>query len=56
MTDQKEIENILFPLAQTILNIAYLLEPFIPETAQKIQKQFLAEQIKKGEALFPRLQ
>ncbi len=56
MTDKKEIENVLCPLAQTILNIAYLLEPFIPGTAQKIQTQFLAEQIKKGEPLFPRLQ
>ncbi|MFZ4632473.1 MAG: methionine--tRNA ligase [Patescibacteria group bacterium] len=55
LTDKKEIENILRPLAQTILNLTYLLEPFLPETAQKIQTQFLASQIKKGESLFPRL-
>jgi len=55
MTDKKEIEDVLHPLAQTILNIAYLLEPFIPGAAQKIQAQFLTEQIKKGESLFPRL-
>lgn len=55
MTDKKEIEIILKPLAQTILNIAYLLEPFMPGVAQKIQKQFSSAQISKGEALFPRL-
>ena len=55
MTDKKEIENILRPLAQTILNLAYLLEPFLPNSAQKIQVQFSASQIKKSEALFPRL-
>ncbi len=55
MTDKKEIEAVLKPLAQTILNIAYLLEPFLPGAAQKIQAQFLSEQITKNEALFPRL-
>jgi len=55
MTDIEEIKKALIPLAQTILNISYLLEPFIPEVSQKIQKQFLEKQIKKGESLFPRL-
>lgn len=55
MTDKKEIEAVLRPLAQTILNISYLLEPFMPDTAKKIQTQFSDEQIKKGEPLFPRL-
>lgn len=55
MTDKKEIENVLRPLAQTILNLAYLLEPFLPDCSQKIQSQFSASQIKKGEVLFPRL-
>ena len=55
MTSKKEIEDVLHPLAQTILNISYLLEPFIPGAAQKIQKQFLDSQVKKGESLFPRL-
>lgn len=55
LTDQAEIAAVLRPLAQTILNLAYLLEPFLPATAQKIQKQFTASQIKKGEVLFPRL-
>jgi len=55
MTDKKEIADVIKPLAQTILNVAYLLEPFLPSVAQKIQEQFSAEQIKKSESLFPRL-
>ncbi len=55
MTDKKEITIVLLPLAQTILNLAYLLEPFLPSAAQKIQAQFSTPQIKKGESLFPRL-
>jgi methionyl-tRNA synthetase len=55
MTDREEITKSLKPLAQTILNLAYLLEPFIPESSQKIQKQFLESQITKGTSLFPRL-
>ncbi len=55
MTDKQEIEAVLKPLAQTILNLAYLLKPFIPTAAEKIISQFTAEQIRKGEVLFPRL-
>jgi methionyl-tRNA synthetase len=55
LTDKKEIAEILKPLAQNILNIAYLIEPFIPESSKKIQAQFSALNIKKGDILFPRL-
>ena len=55
MTDKEEVAKVLKPLAQTILNIAYLLEPFIPAAAQKIQTQFSVSQIKKTEPLFQRL-
>ncbi|MCK5510594.1 methionine--tRNA ligase [Candidatus Parcubacteria bacterium] len=55
MTDKKEIKKVLKIVAQNILNVADLLKPFIPETAEKIIKQFSAKQIKKGESLFPRL-
>ena len=55
MSDPAEIAKTLKPLAQDILNIAYLLEPFLPATARKIQEQFLAANIKKGEILFPRI-
>ncbi len=55
MTDLKDIKKILEPLAQDILNLSYFLEPFLPATAKKIQLQFSQEQVKKEEALFPRL-
>ncbi|MDD4332904.1 MAG: methionine--tRNA ligase [Patescibacteria group bacterium] len=55
LTEQKEIKKILEPVARNILNIAELLQPFLPATAEKIIMQFSAQQIKKGESLFPRL-
>ena len=45
---------VLEPVAQSILNVANLLEPFLPATAEKIIAQFTARQIKKAESLFPR--
>lgn len=56
LTDREEISLIIKPIAQDILNIAYLLEPFIPESAQKIIKCFSDDKIKKIEPLFPRLE
>ncbi|OIO06079.1 methionine--tRNA ligase [Candidatus Falkowbacteria bacterium CG1_02_37_21] len=47
--------QVLQPLAQTLVNLAYLLEPFLPLASQKIQQQFLSPQIKKGDNLFPRV-
>lgn len=55
LTDKKEIEAALKPVAQDILNVAILLAPFLPETSEKIVKQFSAKKIKKSEALFPRI-
>lgn len=55
LSDKKEISDILKPIAQTILNLADLLEIFIPESATKIKDCFLAEQIKKIAPVFPRL-
>lgn len=55
MDDKKEIEKILKPIAQDILNIANLLKPFMPDISKKIIEQFSAKQIKKGESLFPRI-
>ncbi|MFA5109677.1 MAG: methionine--tRNA ligase [Patescibacteria group bacterium] len=52
---KKEMAGVLKPLAQDILNLAYLLEPFLPATAQKVQAQFSAAQVKKGEVLFLRV-
>lgn len=53
--DKEELRKILSDLAQTVLDIAFLLKPFMPETAEKIIKQFSAEKIKKSESLFPRI-
>ncbi len=45
-------KKVLFELKEAILKIADLLLPFIPESAEKIKKQFSAKNIKKGEILF----
>src|SRR3989339_2129881 len=55
MTDKAEISEVLKIVAQNILNVADLLQPFLPETAEKIIQQFSAKRIKKGDSLFPRL-
>jgi methionyl-tRNA synthetase len=55
MEDKAEIKKVLEPIAQEILNVAYLLQPFMPDTAGKIVKQYSEPQIRKGEILFPRL-
>lgn len=55
MTDLAAIREVLKPLAQEIINIAYLVQPFIPTAAEKIVSQYNQDQVKKGEALFPRL-
>lgn len=40
-----ELANILNSLAKELLQVAYLLEPFLPDTAQKIREIFTAEKI-----------
>ncbi|MFA5318450.1 MAG: methionine--tRNA ligase [Patescibacteria group bacterium] len=47
--------EILEPIAQSILSVADLLQPFLPETAEKIITQFSMKQIKRGDSLFPRI-
>ncbi len=48
-------KKILYELKDSILKIAELLWPFIPESADKIKKQFSAKKIKKGEILFRKI-
>lgn len=50
------LKNILSALALTITQIAYDLQPFLPNTSEKIINQFTATTIRSGEPLFPRLQ
>jgi len=46
----------LYELKESILKIAELLWPFIPESSEKITKQFSARKIKKEEVLFKKIQ
>ncbi len=55
LKDKNATKKILKPIAQDILNIAYLLQPFMPNVAKEIIVQFSAKQIKKGKPLFPRI-
>lgn len=51
----KDLEEILKKLRTDILELASGLSPFLPETAEKIQKQFTGSKIKSEPPLFPRL-
>ncbi len=48
-------KKILYELVEGIKEIARLLLPFIPETSEKITKQFSGKSIKKGEILFRKI-
>lgn len=51
----KQKEAALINLINRIAQIAYDLKPFLPETSEKIEKQFNTISIKSGKPLFPRL-
>lgn len=51
----KRLTKILLPIIFDIKSIAYNLKPFLPSTAEKIEKQFSGPKIKSKEPLFPRL-
>jgi len=51
--DKEKFKQIISELLITLKEIAFLLEPFMPETSEKILKQI--KQNKKTEAMFPRL-
>lgn len=51
----KELESILKVCVTEVRQIAFNLQLFLPETAEKIEKQFKGPKIKSGEILFPRL-
>ena len=51
----KRLKSILAHSIDQIQEIAVLLEPFLPETAQKIEAQFKIPQVKSGKPLFPRI-
>jgi len=51
---EREQKEVLTALVNQIRQIAIDLQPFLPETAEKILKQFEGPKIVKGEPLFPR--
>lgn len=50
-----KLKDVLTHSISEILEIAVLLEPFLPETSKKIEEQFKGPKIKSAEALFPRI-
>lgn len=50
----EELQKVLLDYVNRIQAIGYNLQPFLPQTAEKILKQFLG-QIKSGAPLFPRI-
>jgi len=52
----EELERTMEPIAAEVVKIGYLLRPFLPETAEKIIKQFSGNKIISGSSLFPRIQ
>lgn len=52
---KKDLQAFLQENVDVIRNIAYNLKPFLPETAEKIEKQFSGSHIKSSEPLFPRI-
>ncbi len=50
----QELKDILVNLIDLIQNVAYNLQPFLPETSEKILKQF-SGRIKSSKPLFPRI-
>ena len=51
----KEKETVLTELVNKIRQIAYDLKPFLPNTSEKIEKQYAGPAIKAEKPLFPRL-
>jgi methionyl-tRNA synthetase len=51
----EKLQQSLTVLVNKIRQIAFNLQPFLPETADKIAKQFTGPKIQSATALFPRL-
>ncbi|MCX6705243.1 MAG: class I tRNA ligase family protein, partial [Candidatus Woesebacteria bacterium] len=50
-----KLKEVLTFTVSSLRSITYCLEPFLPETAEKIEKQFKGPKIIAGASLFPRL-
>ena len=53
---KEKLEKVLGKAAQGILEVAVLLEPFLPETSRKVREILTAKEIKKAAPMFPRLE
>lgn len=53
--DNKDLEDVLKPMVSEVVKIATALQPFLPETAEKILKQFTGPKIVAEAPLFPRI-
>ncbi len=53
--DQEEAKELLERVAVIIVDLAQAIKPFIPETAEKIERILTAERVEKAPPLFPRL-
>lgn len=51
----KDLEKVLAGYRENILRIATALQPFLPETAEKVLKQFGGTSVKSESPLFPRI-
>ena len=51
----RKTEAVLTKLVDEIRQISNLITPFLPETAEKIAKQFAGPKIKSEKPLFPRI-
>ncbi|MBU2063097.1 MAG: class I tRNA ligase family protein, partial [Candidatus Omnitrophica bacterium] len=52
----EQLSGFIFTLVYVINRVREQLAPFMPQTAEKIRKQFAAQILKKGEPLFPRIE
>lgn len=55
ITEEKKLDTVLQKAIDKIFQIAYLLKPFLPETAEKIIQQFNSKSIVSQKPLFPRM-
>ena len=53
--DLKKLEIVLWEYIGDIISISYDLQPFLPETAEKIEEQFKGPKITSEKPLFPRI-
>lgn len=52
---ENKLQKVLEPLINKIVEIATLLQPFLPDTSEKIVKQFSGPSVKSESPLFPRI-